>query len=372
MAAKKSTLRQLKKRRRKSELRIADTVFASQQSMVIADLDGVILRVNPGFTALTGYSAEEAVGRHTRLLKSGLNDAAFYAAMWDAIIKTGYWQGEIWNRKKGGELYAQWLTITTVRDEDGQPSHYIGTQTDITDTVNQRAQMERELTAYSMRLNLASRQLQTMQEEIRRRLAGELHDRTKPNLATIDINLSIVEAQLGDAFPQLAGRLADSRALVEDTEASIREICAELRPPVLDHAGLAATLKGYAFQFSKRSGIPVSFVGDYVAGSLSPALESMMFRVFQEALTNTLKHAQASVIQIALADKSGRVTLSITDDGCGFATDRLNPPGQPGLIPGLGLRNMHELVTIYGGHLDIQSQPGQGTKITVDIQEAAP
>jgi diguanylate cyclase (GGDEF)-like protein/PAS domain S-box-containing protein len=112
-------------------LSIAAAAFNSQEAMMITDADNVILRVNNAFTETTGYSAEEVVGRTPRMFKSGLHDTRFYTEMWDSIKRTGGWQGEIWDRRKNGEIYPKWLTITAVKSGDGNVTHYVGTQTDI-------------------------------------------------------------------------------------------------------------------------------------------------------------------------------------------------------------------------------------------------
>jgi diguanylate cyclase (GGDEF)-like protein/PAS domain S-box-containing protein len=112
--------------------RIAATAFESQEGMVITAADMTILRVNRSFSEITGYSAAEVVGHTPRLLNSGRHDAHYYAAMWACINETGAWQGEIWNRRKNGEIYPERLTITAVKDDAGAVTHYVGTMTDIT------------------------------------------------------------------------------------------------------------------------------------------------------------------------------------------------------------------------------------------------
>ena len=116
-----------------AELRVAATAFESQEGMLITDAHGVIQRVNRAFTKITGYPAEEVVGKTPRLLRSGRHDDAFYHAMWKTIAATGGWQGEVWDRHKDGQIYPSWLTISAVRDEDGVVTHYVGAQYDITD-----------------------------------------------------------------------------------------------------------------------------------------------------------------------------------------------------------------------------------------------
>lgn len=124
--------RDITERRRAAESqRISAVAFESQEGIFVTDADKVILRVNQAFTQITGYTAEEAVGRTPRLLSSGRHDAAFYAAMWEVIVRDGTWQGEIWNRRKSGELFPESITITAVRDESGGITHYVANFIDI-------------------------------------------------------------------------------------------------------------------------------------------------------------------------------------------------------------------------------------------------
>jgi diguanylate cyclase (GGDEF)-like protein/PAS domain S-box-containing protein len=115
------------------ELRIAAVAFESKEGMLVTDAHGTILRVNQAFTETTGYTAEEAVGKTPSLLKSGRHNADFYRAMWESINRTGTWQGEIWDRRKNGEVYPKWLTITAVKGSDGIVTHYVGSHVDITE-----------------------------------------------------------------------------------------------------------------------------------------------------------------------------------------------------------------------------------------------
>lgn len=102
------------------------------EGIMVTDLNGTILSVNASFTRLTGYTEEEAVGRTPSILKSGKQDRDFYAQMWAQLREQGFWQGEIWNRKKNGEIYAEWLTISAVRNDSGDIVHYSGMFSDIT------------------------------------------------------------------------------------------------------------------------------------------------------------------------------------------------------------------------------------------------
>ncbi len=127
--------------RAESELTIAATAFQSQESLLITDANCIILRVNPAFTQSTGYPADEVIGKNAYMFKSNLHPADFYLEMWDSIRKTGAWQGEIWARRKNGEVYPKWLTISAVSGKDGVVSHYVGSGIDIT----QRKAAEEEI-----------------------------------------------------------------------------------------------------------------------------------------------------------------------------------------------------------------------------------
>lgn len=120
------------KKRLEVEQRIASIAFEVQEGITITDAAMVILRVNRAFTEITGYNTEEIVGKTPALLSSGRHDAAFFTAMWESVARTGAWQGEIWNRRKCGEIYPEWLMITAVKDKAGTVTNYVGTFADIT------------------------------------------------------------------------------------------------------------------------------------------------------------------------------------------------------------------------------------------------
>ncbi len=157
------------RKRVEANLRIAATAFESQEGVVVTDTKNVILRVNNAFTQMTGYSAEEAVGRTPRLLHSGRQDASFYEAMWKVIQETGSWQGELWNRRKNGEEYPEHLSITAVRDGQGTLTHYVATMIDITLRRAAADEIER-LAFFDPLTRLPNRRL--LMDRLRQALAG--------------------------------------------------------------------------------------------------------------------------------------------------------------------------------------------------------
>ncbi|WP_206667302.1 EAL domain-containing protein [Candidatus Methylobacter oryzae] len=113
------------------ELRIAAAAFESQEGILVTDADNNILRVNKSFTELTGYSADEIIGKPAGILKSGRQNSEFYAQMWNSINRDKYWQGEIWNKRKNGDIYPEWLCITAITNPEGVVVNYVATFTDI-------------------------------------------------------------------------------------------------------------------------------------------------------------------------------------------------------------------------------------------------
>jgi len=130
-------------RRAEAALRQAAMVFGStSEGVTLTDVDGTIVGVNRAFVEITGYSEEEVLGRNPRILKSGRQDETFYRDLWATLTTTGRWRGEIWNRRKGGEVYPAWLTISAVKDEQGRTTHYAGVFSDIGDVKKAQEQLD--------------------------------------------------------------------------------------------------------------------------------------------------------------------------------------------------------------------------------------
>ncbi len=146
------------RKRTEEELRIAAIAFESQEGMILTDANGVILRVNKAFTHLTGYKADEAVGKTPAMLKSGRQDKDFYQLMWETLKQNNYWQGEMWNKRKDGKIYAEWLTISAVIAPDGNVTHYVGTFSEITKNKEAEAEIHR-LAYYDPLTQLPNRRL---------------------------------------------------------------------------------------------------------------------------------------------------------------------------------------------------------------------
>ncbi len=248
-----------------------------------------------------------------------------------------------------------------VRDDKGHVAKLVGACLDITEQRN--AEIAQRAAAAS--LQSLTRRLVQVEESERRRIAGELHDRVGQTLSALNINLDLALAKLGDAAPQeLRMRLRDSLGLVESTLQTIEDVMAELRPPLLEEYGLGAALGWYGEAFAKRTDIRMKF--DDLARERNRELRRdaavALFRIAQEALNNVAKHAEASEVRLALEADAGHMTLTVRDNGKGF-----DPSAAEARATRLGMTTMRERVIAAGGSLEIESEPGKGTKLNARV-----
>jgi len=219
---------------------------------------------------------------------------------------------------------------------------------------------------HSGELQRLSAQLMSAQEAERRRISRELHDEMGQTLTAMRINLAAVEEELGsECLPTIRERLAETSWLVERTLEQMRELSFDLRPNMLDDLGLVPVLQWYIDKYAKRLSIEVEFKAVNVEERLPAEVETVLYRVVQEALTNVAKHTQASRVGIRLQRTESAVLASVQDNGRGFDVEEI--AGREPLERGIGLIGMRERVTALGGRFNIQSRPGQGTQLTMQI-----
>jgi len=201
------------------------------------------------------------------------------------------------------------------------------------------------------------------QEQERKRIARELHDETSQLLTSLLISLAMLEESV--AAEGTRQRVADIRALAHQTLRAVRNLSIDLRPSALDDLGLLPALRWYIKEYQQKCGIEVEFVASGFRERLLPEMETAIYRIVQESLTNTAKHAHARRAWILLDENGARVHAHVRDDGRGFdAQAVLKTPWQD---RGLGLSGMLERAGLLDGTVEIKSMPGSGTTIDVTI-----
>jgi signal transduction histidine kinase len=229
----------------------------------------------------------------------------------------------------------------------------------------ERARLALEVQQSFSQLRELSRRLMDADEDARRRINRELHDRIGQNLSTLALNLSVIRERIPeDPSPDLVGRIDRAQKLLEATILQMRNVMAELHPLALDDLGLLAALHAYAEPFSASIATPVVVQGDDVAPRLPPPVEMSLFRIAQEALANAAKHAQAERIEVTLANRADLVRLTIADDGVGFDTHRPR-------VQSWGFNIMHERARAAGLALRIDSGAGRGTRVVVEAKRGS-
>jgi signal transduction histidine kinase len=240
-------------------------------------------------------------------------------------------------------------------------------QSDLEEMVKQRTA---ELDAANHSLDELTARLMKLQDEERRRIARELHDSVGQTLAALSMNLSTIGGDLA-RLVKTASAVTDSAALVADMTADIRTISYLLHPPLLEEAGLCSALRWYIEGFAERSGIKVDLhVPEDFAG-LPRDLETAIFRLVQECLTNIHRHSKSPVARVRLANSGGVVRVEVEDEGQGIAPEKQVEIMSTGLS-GVGVRGMHERLRQLGGNLEIKSAgAGQGTVVVARLPLAA-
>ena len=217
--------------------------------------------------------------------------------------------------------------------------------------VTERRRAEEELESLTEKLIEA-------QEEERKRIARELHDDFNQRLAALSVELESMERTSIAPPEPMARQLAAIRAQVGQLSDDLHDLAYKLHPSLLEHVGLEVAVRDHVAEFTKRTGLPVTFTAREVPETLSPEIATNLFRVMQESLQNVSKHAQATEVTVRLSGSSKGIGLSVRDNGKGFDIESKNAR-----VKGLGLVSMQERARGLGGFLRIHSLPRDGTKV---------
>lgn len=245
-----------------------------------------------------------------------------------------------------------------VRDEEGDLKRVVGLSGDVTQT----KVIENELRQANERLQTLTRRLYEVQERERRHLARELHDEIGQAMTAAKINLKNAHA---NCDPKAAAILKDTVGIIDELVGKVRALSLDLRPSMLDDLGLVPALRSLLDQQTRRGGLAPHFSAAGVPEVLDPEIQTVCFRIAQEALTNTLRHANARAVSLELRVAGEELQLTITDNGTGFAMQPYEE--QPQTAHSFGLLSIKERAELAGGRALILSTPGTGTMIDVRL-----
>ena len=329
----------------------------TQDSVFVIDIEGRVLFWSRGAEAMFGYSKTQAVGT----IAHELLCTEFPQPLADIrteLMHAGHWEGDLIKTAHNGRrivVSGRWALQWGKRD---QAPRVLVISSDITE----RKRGEESLVLQREQLRALAERLQTVREEDRKRVARDLHDQIGQILTSIKMDLTWVTRHLPKAEEEVLARLTESIQSINDGVKSVRTICSGLRPGVLDDLGLAAAIEWQASEFTSRNGIRCEVSVPPVDLHLDGDRATATFRIFQECLTNVIRHANAKSVRVALCQEDENILLVVEDDGIGFCET-----GVSNSLGSLGLLGMKERAQFCGGDAQISSSPGKGTTVTVRV-----
>jgi len=349
--------------RREAELRyrlLVDSV--TDYAIYSVDKDGYVTSWNNGAERIKQYREEEIIGQHFSKFYTQ-EDLAHGVPLKVLQIadEQGHYEGEGWRLRKDGSKFWSSVVITPLRDDQGTLVGF----SKITRDITERKALLDLLQSRTVELENAEKVLRELSQRLlhaqdieRRRLARELHDGTGQVLVALNMNLEMLRQQATTLDPILSQRLDDSILLLGGAIREMRTTSYLLHPPMLDEVGLNAALQWLADGFQERSGIQLEIDMPPEMGRLSRDLETALFRIVQEGLTNIQRHSQSPTATVRIIEHPDEIILTVADEGQGMS----DQVGQGNENKGVGIRGMRERVLQLGGTFEITTG-GQGTTL---------
>jgi PAS domain S-box-containing protein len=308
---------------------------------------GEFIRWNENILKITGYSKEEMASADPILFVPE-DQRAILIEKINGVFENGADSIEADLLTKDGRRIPYYFTGIYIKM--GEQDCMMGVGIDI----SERVKIQQELR------NLAT-DLQNIREEERTRISREIHDELGQQLTGLKMNISWLNKKLIDATPEISNHINQSIALSDQTLKTVRRIAAQLRPSILDDLGLISALEWESDEFQNRYNIETSFVAEKVTSTIDQKISTAIFRIFQESLTNILRHSKASMVTTIFAEFNNHFTFKVEDNGIGF-DDSLYENKRS-----LGLLGMKERAIMIGGILTIKSTPNKGTVLSLQI-----
>jgi two-component system sensor histidine kinase UhpB len=253
-------------------------------------------------------------------------------------------------------------SIINVVREGGVPARLLGATQDVTELKH----AEEDLRTTTEQLRALSARIQSTREEEGTRIAREIHDELGATLTSLRWEVEGIRkkaAESGKVLPDtdLNAKVTRALGLIDTMIIEVRRIASDLRPVVLDVLGVEEAIEWQAQQFEERTGIPVHCESTGIGAELSSEQATALFRIFQEALTNTLRHAQATRVDVTMEEEAGEYVLTVKDNGRGITEDEKARQSSVGLL------GMRERATLIGGDVYVAGVGGEGTTVTVRL-----
>jgi len=366
-----STFFDVTERKRVEEVRqlLAAIVESSDDAIISSTVDGVITSWNRGAERTFGFSSDETIGKSVREVIRPEDDETirvqerriFHARQ--GASRTG--AEEVVRLHKDGHSITLSVVTGVIRDASGTVSALAAIMRDVTVAKRRDVELQTLVAEQAARESLLrdlTARLRTLREEECTRISREVHDGLGQLLTCLKMDLRWMSRRLagGAAAADLSAKLAETEDLVDQTVASVQRIAVELRPSVLDALGLPAAIRDEVRRFEARTGV-ATVVETNTSVSPGSAVATALFRILQELLTNTARHAQASSLIVTLADDQDAWTLLVRDDGVGIPAEMANSATT------LGLLGMTERAGAIGGAFSVKRHPDGGTVAIVRI-----
>ena len=350
------------RRQAEEEAKLANTELTqifetAADAMRVVDREFNVLRVNETFSTLSGMRREEIIGKKCfEVLHGPLCETPSCPLV--RILDNEY-RVEIDSEKvrRDGTKIPCIITATPFRGPDG---NLIGIVEDFKD-ISDRKRSESELMESRGKLRNLAAHLQVIREEERERIAHEIHDELGQALTALKMDVHWIRRKLPEAEGSLVEKTITMSTLLDTTVHSVKRIISELRPRLLDDFGLSAAIEWQTEEFVKRTGIQCDIELEPEDIILDEARSVAIFRIFQETLTNIIRHADATRVRVSLKKNAHAVAMRVSDNGNGISKKRLSGPQSFGLI------GMQERAHSFGGNLVITGDRGEGTTVVVTI-----
>ncbi len=315
----------------------------ANDAIIVRDLNDVITLWNHGAEHLYGWRSAEARGKVTHeLLRTEFSESL--EEIQEKLFRQGSWHGELRHLARNGKKLEVESRQVLQRDSQGRPLSILEINRDI----SLRKEAEESLR------NLSARLLD-LQDEERRRIARELHDSTGQSLAALVIHLSAINERIAGRDPDSAEILKEAIQLAQQASDETRTLSYLLYPPTLDFSGLNSALQWFVDGLSQRSKLKIDLETALGPERLSQNLETALFRIMQEGLTNVYRHSGSATARVRIRLDSGMVKFDIADSGKGIPPDILETLNGSGGQLGVGVRGMRERIRQLGGWLRIKS-----------------